>query len=279
MAFDFLGTFTKKMWTSFEKFANNVIYENLFSTTTTTLSYDSKKHQFTQQHFPRIRDHQLAENKRLEIYQERLTASLRKKFSAGYSIKDSLVIYHPLPGPAYPRTGDKDQSKWVLQNYYPVNTNDDYEAADILMYIKSKIARLIKSRFERDEYRVKKCIDLLDTTFTEHNELDIFMHGSSSFLSYPSLAQQIKEGFVNQSLASLINSQVSIDPENLDGESTSSTDQTLASAGSGTIIIPGDPQKVMYRGLLHHKKEISVSPEATDMFEKLRRIQNPYSTD
>lgn len=282
MAFDFLGTFTQKMWTSFEKFTTNVVYGSLFSLASTSLSYDTKKHQFSQRHLPRVRDHQLAENQRLEIYQERLTASLRKKFSVGYTSRDSLVIYNPLPGPAYPRTNAKEQSTWILQDYYPVNTNDDYEPADILLYIKSKIARFIKSRFERDEYRVKKCIDLLDTTFSEHTELDIFMQGSSSFLSYQSLKQQITEGFTNETMPSLLKSQFSVDPDNLDGESTSSTDQALVKSlesNTKSTIIAGDPQKLIYRGLLHHKKEVSASKESTDMFENLRRLQNPYSPD
>jgi len=278
MAFDFLGTFTKKMWTSFDKFASSVIYGNLLSTSSTSLEYDSKKHQFKQTHLPRVRDHQLAESQRINIYRNKLQTVLRKKF-VNYDNKSSLVMYNPFPGPAYPKKDQKDQTSWILEGYYPVNTNDDYNTADMLMYIKSKISKFIKSRFEREEYRVKKCVDFVDTTLDEHDSLDILIFGNSAFLNYSSIKQQIYSSFTNKNNAALLQSQISVDPDNLDGESTSSTDKAVANNSGGGYIIPGDPQKVIYRGLLHQKLETLGSPAETEAFKKLRIIQNPLSPE
>ncbi|NBV27610.1 hypothetical protein EBS02_01110 [bacterium] len=281
MAFDFLGTFTQRMWNSFNKFTKNVLYKNLWGITSSALIYDPDKHTYKQRHLPRAVDHQIAEAARMNLYFDRYSSAKHKSF-AKLNPKSSIVQYpFTCYETSFPISDTNSQLKTVLKDFYPTTRNDDYQSADIVMYIKTKISNFIKSRFERDEYRLKRCLDYIDTVLTDQDLLDTFVNGNKAFLSYSSLVAQVESGFTNKDLGGLIDSQVSIDPSNLDGESLSNTERSIAQGkgNSQIFIIPGDPQRVIYRGQLFLKKEQIGTSETSKMLQRLSEIQNPFGLE
>jgi len=60
MAFDFLGTLSKNMWTAFSTFISNSLYTNVVNPIPTSFSYDINTHTVTQKHLPNSSDHQTA---------------------------------------------------------------------------------------------------------------------------------------------------------------------------------------------------------------------------
>ena len=270
------------MWTSFEKFTSNILYNNILSLGGSAISYDDTNHQLTQRHLPRVRDHQIAEAQRLEIYFSRYQAAFAKKFLT-YDPSSEQVSYDVNTTATYPKRDANDGLSWRLKDYYPVISNDDYENADKIMYLKSKISRFIKSHFENSEYRLKKCIDYKDSILAAHENWDRLILGEDAYLGYQNVVGSINADFTDKTSPSLIPSQTEVDPRNLDGDGDSSTEKLLgsspASPNSEPFIIPGDPQRLIYRGLLHLRREQIGTSSTADSYMKLWGIQNPLQEE
>lgn len=279
MAFDFLGTFTNRMWNSFKVFTSNTVRKHLVGFSSSSVEYDAVKHEFKQRHVPRVRDHEIAQIGRLNFYYQKIQTSQRKRFSK-LNPNNATVFYPPASGkPTFPLRDKDDQVRLILKDYYPNIRNDDYVVADIVMYIKSRISRIIKSRLEKEDYRVKRCLDYIDTTFEEHTTIDVFANDSKGLISLQSLVSQIDSSFKDRSMPNLIESQNSVDPLNLDGQGSSSTESAIAeSLQKGKLspfVIPGEPQKLIYRGQLYQRKEQVGTTEMDQMLSRLAELQNP----
>lgn len=270
------------MWTSFEKFASNMLYNNVLSLGGSSISYDETTHQLNQRHLPRLKDHQIAEAQRMEIYFSRYQSAFSKKFLT-YDPLDGQVSYDINTTATYPKTDANDGLSWRLKDYYPVISNDDFENADKVMYLKGKISRFIKSHFENSEYRLKKCIDYKDNVLASHEGWDKLMLGEDPYLGYKNVVSSINADFTDKTSSSLIPSQSEVDPRNLDGDGDSATEKLLGTSESSSaeepFIIPGDPQRLIYRGLLHLRREQIGTSSTADTYMKLWGIQNPLQEE
>ena len=265
MAFDFLGTFTSRMWLSFKEFFFTVELTTLNSVQASSISYDPQKRTFTQAHVPGLRDHQVAESARFGKYFNRLNAA---HLSRTTTSKDtSSNVSYPLQAEtAFPYTGSSGTT--VYEGFSPMPQINDFNIADKVLFLKTKVKKQIKSLFELNEYRLKRCLDAIEQIQEEHLEWDLINTSGNLLYNARAIVSQVESEFTQPRLnSSLLASTLDFNT-NFDGEANPREED-------GT-------QRIIYRGVLFKRSRIANSLATTsgtvsstlDNLNKLFAIQN-----
>lgn len=258
MAFDFLGSFSTKMWATFSSFVSGVLFGQAIGFGPSSFSYDINNHKLTQVHLPNSLDHQRATSMRLDNYYRKRMAKFRTKIVEG-----AFTII-----PAQSQISQISDIDGTAK-FKPALTIDDYDTADMVMFLKSKFRRFIKSRFEREEYRLKKCFDFIYAEQENQSDFNRLAFSSTDpERSFTGITDEISRLFAADAFP-LVPSQFIKGPDlyHADGEATTydKTDQQDS--------IPGQPRRIIYRGLLHISRDpISIQSTTGDLSDSIREL-------
>ena len=238
------------MWTAFSTFISNSLYTNVVNPIPTSFSYDINTHTVTQKHLPNSSDHQTATAIRLGQYHASRSLKFRKKIVA-----NSFVVL-PNQEKAYMLSDING-----TETFKPVSSIDDYQTSDMVMYLKSKMKSFIKSRVEREEFRLKKCVDYIDSVNKNQKDFSTLAFSTSDpERSFNSIRSDIESQFALGNKFALVPSERTDSPFHLDGEA-------ITPSGDS---IPGQPRRLVYRGLLYISRE--PIEDGSDLAASFRRV-------
>jgi len=256
MAFDFLGTFTPRLWSSFRRFFITVFNSDIQGIERSAVTYDPQNHVILNQyHLPRVRDHQIAEQARLNQYYLKLSTQYNRRITSSTS-GVAHAGYFIDPSASFPVTGSI--ATFSLAGTSPTpGTVEDSSLADAVLYLKTKVKKQIKAKFERDEFRLKRCFDFMDSLAYAHADWNLLnsdhrLYGVDYVIG--KIENKIQESLAGATdtsvIPSLIDNTSQNNGNNIDGED-------LEFSANSTR-----PRKLIYRGVLL----------------KLHRVQKPIES-